>query len=91
MTNIVIIGGGIAGTTAAEEIRKANKDARITIIEQEFHPLYSRVLLPHYIKGKVPRERVFLKKPEWYAENNIELMGGVIAQSIDDKYVCWNK
>jgi len=79
----VIIGGGIAGTTAAEELRKLDTQAHITIIEQEFHPLYSRVLLPHYIKGKVPRERVFLKKPEWYGEKNIELMSGVIAQAID--------
>ncbi len=88
----VIIGGGIAGTTAAQEIRKIEKVARpaggragITIIEQEFHPLYSRVLLPHYIKGKVERERVFLKKLEWYGEQDIELMGGVIAQGIDVK------
>lgn len=85
MTQFLIIGGGIAGTTAAEWIRKANKDVSITIIEQEFHPLYSRVLLPHYIKGKVPRERVFLKKPEWYVDNNVELMGGVIATAIDTR------
>lgn len=83
MENIVILGGGIAGTTAAEEIRKKNADVAITILEQEHHPLYSRVLLPHYVNGKVPREKVFLKSWEWYSTNRIELMVGVRAQAID--------
>lgn len=83
MENIIILGGGIAGTTAAEDLRKLNADVSITIIEQEFHPVYSRVLLPHYIKGKVPREKVFLKTWEWYAAQNIEIMAGVRIEGID--------
>lgn len=83
MENIIILGGGIAGTTAAEDLRKLNADVSITIIEQEFHPVYSRVLLPHYIKGKIPREKVFLKTWEWYAAQNIEIMAGVRIEGID--------
>lgn len=81
----VILGGGITGTTAAEEIRKADATAEITLIEQETHPLYSRVLLPHYVKGQIPREKVFLKQPNWYHDNNIEFMSGVRVLSIDAK------
>lgn len=81
----IIIGGGIAGTTAAEELRKRDGEAQITIVEAEQHRLYSRVLLPHYIEGRVERDRVFLKKPEWYDEKNIELMLGVRVQKIDLK------
>ncbi len=83
MENIVILGGGIAGITAADEIRKKNAGVAITIIEQEHHPLYSRVLLPHYVKGKIPREKVFLKTWEWYANHNIEIMAGVRVEAID--------
>lgn len=83
--DILIIGGGIAGTTAAEELRKRLPDAQITILEQEQHPLYSRVLLPHYIKGKIPRERVFLRQPEWYAKERIELITGIQVLVIDAK------
>ena len=79
----VIIGGGIAGTTAAEELRKLNLEAEITIISLEFHALYSRVLLPHYVKAKVPRERVFLKKETWYAEQKIEWIVGESVTKID--------
>lgn len=83
MENIVILGGGVAGTSAAEELRKANAEVSITIIEQEHHPLYSRVLLPHYVKGKVAREKVFLKTWEWYAEHRIDIMPGVRVEAID--------
>ena len=79
----VIVGGGIAGTTAAEELRKLQPDAEITIVSEEQHPCYSRVLLPHYLKGKVPRERVFLKKETWYAEKNIEWLPGTRVETLD--------
>lgn len=85
MRNIIIIGGGIAGTTAAEEIRARDKECSITILEAEQHPCYSRVLLPHYVKGKVGREKVFLKQPQWYFDKDIELMMGVRAEEIDLK------
>ena len=79
----VIIGGGIAGTTAAEELRKLDASADITLISEEFHALYSRVLLPHYVRGKIPRERVFLKKESWYAEHEIEWLTGEIVLKIE--------
>lgn len=81
----VIIGGGVAGTTAAGELRKLDAEAEIVLISEEFHPLYSRVLLPHFLKGKIPRERVFLKKESWYSQQNIEWMTGVRVDQIDTK------
>ena len=83
MLNILIIGGGIAGTAAAEEVRKRDPQVNITIIEDEQHPCYSRVLLPHYVKAKVGRDKVFIRTPAWYVENNIELMSGVRVLEID--------
>lgn len=79
----LIVGGGVAGTTCAEELRKRDASAQITILSEEQHPLYSRVLLPHYMKGKIPRERVFLKRETWYVEQNIEWHPGVLAQHLD--------
>jgi NAD(P)H-nitrite reductase large subunit len=81
----VIVGGGIAGVSAAEEIRKLQPDADIVLVSGEHHPLYSRVLLPHYVKGKVPRERCFLKKETWYAEQKIEWLPGTYVESCDPK------
>jgi NAD(P)H-nitrite reductase large subunit len=81
----VIVGGGVAGTTAAEELRKLDPESEITLICEEQHPLYSRVLLGHYVQDKVERERVFLKKEEWYAEQKIEWLCGEVVQSHDAK------
>src|SRR5579872_4701199 len=83
IVDFLIIGGSAAGTTAAEVIRGLKPDAAITIVTDENHEQYSRVLIPHYIRHKVQREQVFLKKGEWYAEKKIELTKGVRAQSLD--------
>lgn len=79
----VIVGAGIAGTTAAEELRKLDANAEIALISEEFEPLYSRVLLTHYAKGIVPREKLFLKKETWYEEQKIEWLPGTRCESID--------
>lgn len=86
---IVIIGGGIAGVVAAEEIRAKDATCEIFIIERENNPLYSRVLLPHYIKGVIPREKVFLKTESWYAEKGITYLSGTEAEEIstENKFV----
>lgn len=81
----LIIGGSAAGTTAAEIIRSLKPEATIAIVTDENHQQYSRVLLPHYIRGKVARGQVFLKKQEWYIQNKIELLKGVKAESLDAK------
>jgi len=70
---IIILGGGIAGTTCAEEARKLLPDAEITILSEEPPPLYSRVLLGHYLKGQIERERIFLKKMAWSEEQKIQI------------------
>jgi len=74
-TDFLIIGGGAAGTTAAGVIRTLNPNAKITILSGENYRLYSRVLLPNYIRGEITREQLFLKNPMWYRENQIELVG----------------
>jgi len=81
--DFLIVGGSAAGTTAAEVIRGIDPDASITIITDEAHEEYSRVLIPHYIRHKVNRDQVFLKKPEWYVQKNIILLKGVRGQHLE--------
>lgn len=81
----VIIGGGIAGTTAAETIRKTDKEGKIAIVSDELYPLYSRVLLskPGWVLGQQPFDNVWLKKEVWYIENKIDLFRGLSATALD--------
>lgn len=79
----LIIGGGITGTTAAEELRKLDATAEITIVSDEKHRLYSRVLLPRYVKGTLAREKCFLKTESWYDERNITCAFETLVTAID--------
>ena len=79
----LIVGGGVAGTTAAEAIRDRDPVGSIVIVSDEPYPLYSRVMLPHYVKGAVPREKLFLRSLQDYAARKIEFLGGRAAAGLD--------
>jgi NAD(P)H-nitrite reductase large subunit len=70
----VIVGNGVAGTTCAETLRKNDTDCEITLIGDERWPLYNRVALPPYIKGKATREKVFLRTVEQHVQRGITLL-----------------
>jgi NAD(P)H-nitrite reductase large subunit len=69
----VIVGNGVAGTTAAETLRKSDSNCSVTLIGDEPYPLYNRVALPPYIKRRTPREKVFLRTLEQHKERGIDL------------------
>ena len=69
----IIVGGGIAGVSAAEAIRANDKYASISILSEEPELLYSRVMLPLYVRGKIKREQLFLRAANDYERHNIAL------------------
>jgi 3-phenylpropionate/trans-cinnamate dioxygenase ferredoxin reductase subunit len=79
----VILGNGIAGQTCAEDLRKADENASITIIAAEKHPLYNRVALPRYLRGQVRREKVFMRTAEQSAQQNIDIHFETWATEVD--------
>ncbi|THB67328.1 MAG: NAD(P)/FAD-dependent oxidoreductase [Gammaproteobacteria bacterium] len=79
----LIIGNGIAGTTAAENLRKADDNAAITIITNEDTPFYSRLRLNEYVAGKLQKDALIVRKPEWYLEKNITLQTQTEIKKID--------
>ena len=81
----LIIGGGIAGTTAAETIRQKDKLGSIGLISGEPHFLYSRVLLPEFVRGEIELDRVMLRTGDDYKKNGIEIFLGESAESFDPK------
>ena len=69
----VIIGDGIAGSSAAETIREADPEADITVITDEGEALYNRILIKEFAKGKLPEAPISIHEPEWYDERDIDL------------------
>ncbi len=72
--NIIIVGNGIAGQTAAERLRKNDLDVQITIFSAEKYPYYTRIFLPAYLAGKKEKENLIMRDESWYQEKNIKLV-----------------
>ena len=73
MTKYLIIGNGVAGTTAAEHIRKRDKEGPLTILSDEDLPFYYRVRLNEVISGEVSEREIVAKQEQWYREQEIDL------------------
>jgi NAD(P)H-nitrite reductase large subunit len=69
----VIIGDGIAGSSAAETLREEAPDADITVITDEGEALYNRILIKEFAKGKMPEAPISIHDGSWYEERDIEL------------------
>ena len=84
----VIIGDGIAGSSAAETIREADPDADITVITDEGEALYNRILIKEFAKGKLPEAPISIHDPDWYDERDIALELNTYVTGIDaDEHV----
>lgn len=70
----LVIGNGVAGTTAAETIRKRDPLGKITIITDEPYPLYNRVALPRFLRGDIEQQRVMMRSLETHQRKDIELL-----------------
>lgn len=73
MKKYLIIGNGVAGTTAAEHIRKTDPKGQITIVTDETLPFYYRIRLNEFISGDIKEEALVAKKEEWYRNHRIDL------------------
>jgi len=82
--SIVIVGAGLAGGTAATELREQGYDGEVVVIGAEEHPPYERPPLSKgYLLGKDPLDDAFLHPLEWYAEHDVDLRLGVEAVALD--------
>ena len=74
---IVIVGGGLAGATAAEELRDRGYDGPIHLFGAEPHNPYIRPpLSKEYFTGKDGRDSVFVHPETWYREKKIVVTTG---------------
>jgi NAD(P)H-nitrite reductase large subunit len=69
----VIVGNGIAGTTAAETLRKNDPTCTIDLLTDEPYPLYNRLALPPFLKGKVSEQKVYIRSREFHERLGITL------------------
>ena len=75
---LVVIGNGMAGARAVEEIlaRGGASQFEITMFGDEPTGNYNRILLSNVLNGSTGEDDIYLNPLSWYAENGIKLHAG---------------
>lgn len=81
MANYLILGTGIAGFSAASEIRKLDSSAEITMVGAE--KPYLRPLLSKTDLRTFQRSKIQVVPENWYEENRITLLSGVAITALN--------
>ena len=83
--NIVIIGCGAGGGTAAQFARKTDRKATITILEKGKYPQYSKCGLPYVVSGVIKNSKDLIEFSEnWFKKANIDLFLDTTVEKIDN-------
>ncbi|MBD3368021.1 MAG: NAD(P)/FAD-dependent oxidoreductase [Candidatus Eisenbacteria bacterium] len=81
--NILIIGNGVAGVTAARRLRMLEPDAGIAVFTREPYHYYYKPRLPEVVAGAVDIESIIINPPDWYEDQGIDVRLSTEVTSID--------
>ena len=79
----VIIGNGVAGTTAADTLRKNDPNCSIHLLTNEPYPLYNRVSLPRFLQGVIQEQKVMIRDFAWHEQRSIQLVTETMVTSVN--------
>ena len=79
----VIVGNGVAGSKAAETIRKRDAQGEIVVLAAEPVPCYRRPALVDYFLGGWPQEGLLGHAPSFYERARIDLRLDTAAVGLD--------
>lgn len=75
--HFIIVGGGLAGATAARTLRSEGHSGEITLLAAEHHVPYLRPpLSKEYLLGKAGEDSVPVVPEHWYEDNDVDLRLG---------------
>jgi len=84
MAGIVILGAGQAGASVAAKLRALGHTGPVTLIGEETAPPYQRPPLSKgYLLGEMELERLYLRAPSFWADQNVTLRLGTPVTAID--------
>jgi nitrite reductase (NADH) large subunit len=83
-SKLVVVGNGMAGIRALEELLKIAPDLYdVTVFGAEPHPNYNRILLSPVLAGEQTIDEIILNPLAWYAENGVTLHAGKKVERVD--------
>ncbi|MBC8532007.1 NAD(P)/FAD-dependent oxidoreductase [Gehongia tenuis] len=84
---IVVVGGGVAGLSAAQAARKQDGEARILLYHAEPYLPYYRPRVPQLIIGEADPDKIAVKTEQFYRDQNIELIQSPVLAVEDGEVV----
>ncbi|WP_018603701.1 FAD-dependent oxidoreductase [Mycobacterium sp. 155] len=83
IVSVVIIGGGIAGITAADFVRRGHPDCEIHLVGQEPHMLYNRMGISRIVYGRTAMQGLYLLPEQWFDDHQVHGWLNTLARRID--------
>jgi nitrite reductase (NADH) large subunit len=81
--NLIVVGCGVAGVTAAMTIRESNSEVKISVYTDENHLYYPRPKLYQVLSGEVEPQEIYAFPDQWYEKKGIEVNLNKKASGID--------
>jgi NAD(P)H-nitrite reductase large subunit/ferredoxin len=80
---IVVVGAGVAGVTASEEVRRALPNAELTLVGDEPYAFYNRMAITRLVSESVSIESLYLNRRDWAESLRIDYRRGLAVTAID--------
>ncbi len=80
---ICVVGNSIAAVSFIETLRQYGNNEDILLLSKEPYPAYGRPLISYLLAGKIPRNKIFLRNPDFYIKNNVHFLPGMEVIDID--------
>jgi 3-phenylpropionate/trans-cinnamate dioxygenase ferredoxin reductase subunit len=82
VSSVLVVGGGIAGVSTVAELRKNGYAGELTLLSADPLPYDRPPLSKEYLAGGRDLESIALQPSQWYADQEILLVGGAVAVAI---------
>ncbi|SDD62183.1 nitrite reductase (NADH) large subunit [Paenibacillus sp. UNCCL117] len=82
-TKLILVGNGMAGVNALEQLLKLSRSFDITLYGEEPYPNYNRIQLSYVLEGSKSIDEIVLNDRAWYEEHGITLHTGKRIEYID--------
>jgi NADPH-dependent 2,4-dienoyl-CoA reductase/sulfur reductase-like enzyme len=80
----LLIGGGLACSQAAKQLREVDPESRIALVGEEPYVPYDRPpLSKEFLREEKPRDALFFDPEPYFHEQGVDLVLGVAAQQLD--------
>ncbi len=79
----VIVGNSATAVGAIEALRAVNQSAKVLVVSEESHLIYSRPLLSHYLGGEIDQVRLAYRPSDFYTRHEVTPILETRATGID--------